>query len=109
MRNALVSLSLLSTALAACSDDPPPPSDVRSHIADDLRNVLTEGKAAFDGSTANLPTGSAFGFATKMLGASTTARLLALDPSDDSFDIDDIVQTLNEQLFTDANYLGNGI
>ena len=71
--------------------------------------MLTEGKAAFDGSTANLPTGSAFGFATKMLGSSTTARLLALDPSDDSFDIDDIVHTLNERLFTDANYLGNGV
>ncbi len=110
MRNALVPLSLLSTALLACSDAPPPPSDVRSRISDDLRHVLTEGKAAFDGSTAQLPTGAAFGLATQLLGTSgTTARFLALDPSDEGFEIDDIVQTLNEQLFTDANYLGNGI
>ena len=67
MRTTLVSLSLLSTALIACSDDPPPPSDVRSRISEDLRYILTEGKTAIDGSTASLPSGAALGFATRKL------------------------------------------
>lgn len=109
MRTTLASLSLLSTALIACSDEPPPPSEVRARIAEDLRYVLTEGKAALDGGTANLPTGAAFGFATQLLGDGPAARLQAFDASDDGFDVDGIVQALNERLFTDANYLGNGL
>ncbi len=124
MRTRLVSLSLISTALVACSGDAPAPSDVRARIADDLHHVLTEGKAAIDGSTANLPTGSAFGFATTALDSAGAARLaapvarlfeakdrrLAVDGEDTAdFDPDAIIDTLNQELFTDANYLGDGI
>lgn len=122
MRTSLLSLSLLSTALlAACSDDIPPPKDVRAHIADDLHNVLSEGKAAMAGSTANLPTGAAFGFATTAVGgvsprlAAPLSNLLqhakdrTSNATGDEIDPDAIIQTLNEKLFTDANYLGDGI
>lgn len=124
MRTCLVSLSLLSTALVACSGDPPAPSEVRARIADDLRHVLTEGKAAMDGSTANLPSSAAFGFATSALDSTGAARLaepvarlfetkdrrLAFDDeSSADFDPDDIIDYLNQKLFTDANYLGDGV
>ncbi len=123
MRTTLLSLSLLSTALIACSDEPPPPSDVRSRISDDLRHILTEGKAAIDGSTASLPTGAAFGFATSTLEQARLAKPLArilpafsakdrtasLDEESDDFDQEEIVDYLNDNLFTDANYLGNGV
>jgi hypothetical protein len=125
MRTALVSLSLLSTALLACGgDDPPAPSDVRARIADDLHHVLTEGKAALDGSTANLPGGAAFGFATTALESAGAARLaepvtrlfeakyrrLGVDgESTIDFDPDEIIDYLNQKLFTDANYLGDGV
>jgi len=119
MRTALVSLSLLSTALIACSDEPPPPSDVRARIAQDLRYVLTEGKSAIDGSTKSLPSGAAFGFATSALEQARIAKplsrllvsksnTLALDGEED-FDPDAIIDELNNTLFTDANYLGDGI
>lgn len=124
MRTTLVSLSLLSTALIACSDEPPPPSDVRARISEDLHYILTEGKSAFDGSTASLPSGAAFGFATSTLEQARLAKPLAkilpafsakdrnasLDEEDTSdFDPDEIVDYLNQKLFTDANYLGNGV
>ncbi len=110
----VVPLSLL-TALAACSDDPPAPTDVRSAVHDDLGHILREAKAASDASTVNLPTGGAFGFATSLLGtggSSISQRVLARTAADDEeggFDPDAIVQKLETELFTDANYLGNGI
>jgi hypothetical protein len=122
MRTALVSLSLLSTTLLACSDDPPAPTDVRARIGDDLRYILTEGKAAMDGSTQALPSGAAFGFATRTLEQARLAEPLArlfpsvkdrnqsLDGEEEAdFDPDAIIDTLNNELFTDANYLGNGV
>lgn len=122
MRTALVSLSLLSTTLVACGGDSPPPSDVRARIGEDLRYVLTEGKTAMDGSTESLPSGAAFGFATRTLEQARLAqplgrlfqsakdRNLSLDgDEDDDFDPDAIVDMLNNELFTDANHLGNGV
>jgi hypothetical protein len=122
MRTTLLSLSLLSTALIACSDDPPSPSDVRARIATDLHYVLTEGKTAMDGSTASMPTGAAFGFATATLEQARLAaplsrlfvtakdRNLSLDGDEETdFDPDAIVDFLNQELFTDANHIGNGI
>ncbi|HEY5950402.1 MAG TPA: hypothetical protein VIV40_33155 [Kofleriaceae bacterium] len=85
--------------------------------------MLTEGKAAMDGSTASLPSGVAFGFATRTLEQSGAARLVQplqrlvaskdrttqnLD-GEDSFDVDPIIDELNNKLFTEANYLGNGV
>src|SRR5512143_2317521 len=60
----LLTLSLLPLALAACGDDPPSPTEVRSAIHDDLGYILHEGKAASDASTANLPSTSVFSLAT---------------------------------------------
>jgi len=125
MRTAIVSLSLVSTSLLACSNDPPPPTEVRARLAQDLHYVLSEGKTAIDGSTAGLPSGTAFGFATRVVNESgAAARLVAPmqrlfvskdrnqrvdgNPAD-MFDPDAIIDTLNNELFTDANYLGDGI
>jgi hypothetical protein len=123
MRTPLVTLSLFSTALIACSADPPPPSEVRARIAEDLRYVLTESQAAMDGSTANLPSAAPFRFATGALDGTGAARLLpsvsrllvakdrklSVDGDSADFDPDAIVDLLNQRLFTDKNYLGNGI
>lgn len=124
MRTAFLSLSLLSTALVACSgDEPPAPSEVRERIATDLRYVLTEAKAAIEGSTKNLPSGSAFSFASGALETTGLARVmpasLTKEPTDRLFadgdessveiDPDALIELLNERLFTDRNHLGNGI
>lgn len=78
----LVSLSLLSTALIACGDTPPEPSEVRAALRDDLGRILREAEAA-SGAVTNLPAGSAFGFATSALGGvdGTAARAIARDRS----------------------------
>jgi hypothetical protein len=126
MRSEIVSLALLSTTLLACQSDPPPPNEVRARIAQDLRYVLTEGQSAVDGSTASLPTGSAFGFATRALDdTGATARLVApmqrlfvskdrnqnVDGDEEAggLDTDEIIDMLNNELFTDANHLGDGV
>jgi hypothetical protein len=124
----LLTLSVLSTTLIACgSDDPPTPTEVRTALTDDLSYVLREGEAAM-AATDSLPTGSAFGFATVALGDSSDTAGRALAPLtrfiDDmvgdtrtqtqSFDeeqtaSDAIVKKLNDELFTNANYLGDGV
>lgn len=101
--------------LVACSDDSsaPSPTDVRSAIHDDLGHILRETTAAADASTVNLPTGAAFGFATSLLGTSTpsiaTRMLAAAGEDEESFDPDAMVDQLAQELFTDANHLGDGI
>ena len=93
MRPALACL----LALAACSADPPSPKTVRSRIATDLGHVLTEAKAAADGGTQDLP-------------GAATARALGLTlPAMPTFDPAAIVSWLDDRLFTDANYVGDGI
>ena len=83
---------------AACSSDPPSPATVRARLTSDLGNVLHETQNASDGSTAHLP-GSA---TASLLGVSTTmANVMAGDP-------DKLIQWLNDHVFTDANYLGDG-
>jgi hypothetical protein len=82
--------------------------------------VLTEGQAAMDGSTANLPTGAAFGVATTALESSGVARFAPIkrllvrdrqlhEDEEAAFDPDEVIDFLNQKLFTDANHLGNGI
>jgi hypothetical protein len=122
----LLTLSLLSTTLIACSDDPPSPSDVRGALTDDLGYVLREGQASM-ATTDSLPTGSAFGFATVALDSGDGAAGRALAPlrglledierpmsegnyfDEGQTDTDALVQKLNDELFTDANYLGDGV
>ena len=86
-----ISPALLLLTFAACGDDPPSPKDVRAAIHDDLHSVLTEGTTAMNRSTANLPT----------LGM-VTMPTLDVDP-------DALTNRLETELFTDTNYLGNGI
>lgn len=129
MRLPLLSLSLITTTLVACgSDAPPSPSEVRSALRQDLSHVLGEGQAATE-ATANLPSGGAFGFATIALGSvdGSAARVLApltrritsrlagdkparqyVDP-ETQMDIDALVDQLEQELFNDDNYLGNGV
>ena len=115
--------AVLSLAALGCTDDPPTPTEVRSQISSDLGNVLHETNAAFSGSTASLPGGAALAMVDQMLGTSTPASLRARQliapfvaggsnadpPGNDLIDADASVSYLNDQLFTDANHLGNGI
>jgi len=115
-------LTLLATSLVACGTDPPTPSEVRARVASDLGNVLHETKTAYDASTVNLPqppsaliggaldsTGTAARVA-EVLRIPRASRTVALDaPADGSFDPDAAIKWLNDNLFTDANYLGDGI
>lgn len=112
-----------SLAALGCTDDPPTPTEVRGQISSDLGNVLHETNAAFSGSTASLPGGAALAMVDQVLGTSTPASLRvhqlaapfvgdgsnADPPADDLIDADASVSYLNDQLFTDANHLGNGI
>lgn len=130
---ALSSILCVLSTLTACGDDPPPPSDVRARITNDLGNVLREAAAASEsGSTAM--SGGSFGTAMidRLFGASGTTvlprvrttvaglvgshgdRLSTGDrsPSDTTgtgFDVDALTEELNTKLFTDANYLGDGV
>jgi hypothetical protein len=121
----LLALTLLSTTLIACGDDAPDPATVRARLRDDLGRILREGQAA-TAATANLPSGSALSFATSALGGSEgiVARavtpmsrilapnprgVLAFDEEDGGSDTDALVQMLEQQLFTDANHLGDGV
>ncbi len=112
--------------LAACNN-PPPPSTVRARIASDLGNVLHETKNASDATTTNLPTGQASLLTGLALGSATNAArqipavskmasLLAPRagtqnalPGSSSFDPDATIQWLDDNIFTDANYLGDGV
>lgn len=123
MRTACLSLSLLSTALFACSDDEPPaPAEVRERIEKDLRYILTEAQAAAEGSMKNLPD-SPLGLAGGLLDTTGIARVLPAgvmqeptdrmfangDDSSEAFDPDPLIELLNERLFADRNHLGGGI
>ena len=124
MRSSLL-LAALALPAFACGNAPPTPGTVRARISTDLANVLKESKAAADGGTANLPGSALLGYATAATGVSstTTARLLALVPhlalpaergviaadGPSTFDPDAAIQWLNDHLFTDQNYLGDGV
>jgi hypothetical protein len=131
MRLPLLSLSLITTTLVACGGDAPPsPTDVRTSLRQDLAHVLGEGLAATE-ATANLPSGDSFGFATIALGSidGSTARVLApltrrisarltgpgdkpsrryVDP-ETQMDVDALIDQLEQELFNDANYVGDGV
>jgi hypothetical protein len=117
--------------MACGSDEPPSPTEVRTALHEDLARVLREGQAATE-ATATLPTGSAFGFATSAIGGADGAAVRALAPlarritervappsrgrqqnlaapADGDADTDALVDKLEQELFTDANYLGNGV
>ncbi|HEY0193846.1 MAG TPA: hypothetical protein VGC42_22170 [Kofleriaceae bacterium] len=100
-------MTLLSPlAISACGDDPPPtPAETRSRISTDLGNVLHASNAAFAGGA--LPDTANLSVFDQLLGTSATAALP--DMTSVNVDADASVKYLNEQLFTDANHVGNGV
>jgi len=93
-------------ALAACgSSTTPEPATVRARITDDLGNVLRETKAASDGTTRALPGSSLLSFATGALGGIAMPSM----PTLASEDVDATIEWLTGTIFTDANYLGDGV
>lgn len=123
----LLALSLTAGAslgLAACSDDPPAPDQVRARIAIDLAHILREGNAAVEGGTQGLPGAAAAGALDRVLGGTTDivprlrsaltplmapSRTKGARPVDGVYDPADDVAFLNDKLFTDANHQGDGI
>ncbi len=113
----------ISLFLVACGSPPPSTSTVRAKLASDLGNVLHNAKDASDGSTANLPGSTAASLASLALGNTTaSARVLApvqqlLAPRSagamftgtSSFDPDAMIQWLDDNIFTDANKVDDGI
>ncbi|MGE3765494.1 MAG: hypothetical protein AB7L94_24760 [Kofleriaceae bacterium] len=115
-----LSLSLLSVGLLACSD-PPPPSEVRSRISTDLGYIIDQTAAAADGTTADMPGLASFDVLSTALGGFVSSS----DPIDDGtgffapmrrglvdgedFDSQEIIDQLNNTIFTDANHVGDGV
>lgn len=126
----LLALSALSSfALPGCTDDPPTPTELRSTISSDLGNVLRETNASFAGASDGLPGTAATAMVDRVLGTGTalgdgalgqrirsltaplTARTSGALPAagGDLVDTDAEIAYLNDKLFTDANYLGDGV
>lgn len=102
MRKPLLSLLLV----AACGSDAPSTSTVRAKLGTDLGNVLHNSKDASDGATANLPGAAASSFLNLGLGSvMSTANVGATS----SFDPDATIQWLDDNIFTDANKVDDGI
>lgn len=125
-------LSILALGLAACADEPPTPAEVRARIASDLAHVLTEANAASQVAAEAMPAGASMSLIDRMLGESDTevvARmrtkltafvveqrvkqgLARLTSPEDPVEPDpaaEAVNALNNELFTDANHLGEGV
>lgn len=126
---ALLALSLLGAGLLGCNDAPPP-SEVRSRLADDLGHILREAAAAGEGTAEAMPGAASFSIMERALGqggtsssfrvardlaarfsGTSTARhgRLPTHPGDGGIDTDAIVAELNATIFTDANHLGDGV
>jgi hypothetical protein len=126
-RPSLLALPILAgLGLAACEDVRPlPPDETRAHISTDLASVLRESRAAYQGGTEALPGAAASAAADRIFGSDSSIALrvrsamsrltaapvrgsaLPADPQPD--DTDQQIAFLNEKLFIDANYLGDGI
>jgi hypothetical protein len=120
----LLALSLFSSlAVLGCNDDPLTPTEVRDRISSDLGNVLREANAALTGGTDAIPGAAALAVVEQVLGdgpqirslfgavAERTAARTGAAPEDASYelDVDALIAQLNDELFTDANHLGDGI
>lgn len=108
--------SLLLISLAACGGPTvPSPTDLRSQIAVDVGNIVTQTNAASSGS--QLPsTTTALDKLTQLVpvfGSSSTVSSfkskLKADDSTNQLDPKGAIDFLDNQLFTDANYAGDGI
>ncbi len=124
----LLSSSLLAAgllSLAACNDPPPTPTAVRAAIATDVAYIVAQTNAASTGaslpSTAALSLLGGFGSSStsRIPGLATFAALLPkhaalttksrLVADTGQVDPQSIIDYLNNNLFTDASSLGNGI
>lgn len=122
----LVAVSILAgLGLAACGEDPPAPDEVRARLGTDLASVLREANAAYVGGTEEMPGAAAGALFERMLGGESElelrvrgavarlapggARAGGLRPADAPYDPDEDIAFLSEQLFTDANHLGDGV
>ena len=113
----------LAIALAACGTATPEPDDVRARITTDLAHVLGEAEAAIEQTGDAMPSGLAFdalgriagsGEATGGLLPRITSHLDAvLAPQPDRHakpgDAAELTDRLANELFTDANHLGDGV
>lgn len=92
--------SLLFLTLTACTaSTTPEPATVRARINDDLGHVLRETVAANDGSTKDLPGAGLVKFATG----------IAMPEVSTDIDVDATITWLTGTLFTDSNYIGDGV
>ncbi len=126
----LLALSLISAGLFGCDEAPPPPSEVRSRLTEDLGHVLREAAAAGEGTAAAMPGAASFSVLERALGQGDTATsfrlardlaarfsgttttrhgLVPTDPVEEGFDTDAIIEQLTLTIFTDANHLGGGV
>jgi hypothetical protein len=117
----ILTLSLVSVGLVACSD-PPPPSEVRARIASDLGHIIDQTAAAADGTTADMPGLASFDFLSNALGGfvsssdtieegggSLFAPMRRGLVEGEDFDTQAIIDQLNNTIFTDANHVGDGV
>lgn len=100
---------------SACSDTTTttlPPAEMRSHLESNLRYVFDNAEnAAKASNAAEFPLGQIGAVVTDNPAAfKSAAAFFATAATDTQTDWrDDIIQKLNETIFTDANYQGNGI
>ena len=115
-------------ALAACGTDTPEPEEVRSRITTDLAHVLAEAEASIDQTGEAMPSGLAFDALDRIAGSGDatgtflprianhlTGALVAqpdrnAKPADVvDGDATEISERLANELFADANHLGDGL
>lgn len=122
MRHLLL-ICLIPLGLAACGDEPPTPTEVRTKISTDLAYILREANAA-SAASESLPGADALGMLERVLGEDTEiaarvrtavvaykvkGELAALRGPEDRIDGDGEAAQLNDELFSDANHQGDGI
>src|SRR5262245_51910303 len=134
MRKPIFAAALVALGTAACSDDPPSPSQVRSRITDDLGNVLRETNAsataldAQPGSAALHMVDRVFSSQSSTISPRLSHKLTNLRalvaprtdvrsadggvrPADnnDLIDTDETIAFLTDRVFTDANETSPGV
>jgi hypothetical protein len=103
------------SALLGCSNDPLPPSEVQSQVSANLGDLLREASQALADGVLGLPPPAAFSLIERAVGVDTPvarafgqiAALFATPAP--SIDVPTIVDAVNEKIFSDAHYHGDGI
>ena len=126
-RPSLLALPILAgLGLVACDDVRPlGPDETRSYVSSDLASVLRESSAAYQGGTEAMPGAAASAAADRILGSDSAiaarvrdvmSRLTAAPargsrlPADPQpSETDRQIALLNDKLFIEANYVGDGV